>query len=89
MTMIDGYLIFLHQVVNAADGLADDGVFAGFHFLPVEGRGAYFNAVFGKVLSGFVIFFGGVEEGFGGDTADIEAGAAKGGIAFHESYGKP
>jgi hypothetical protein len=45
--------------------------------------------MFGEMFSGVVVLFGGVEEGFGGDAADIEAGAAQGRIAFHESYGKP
>ena len=67
-------LVFLEEAGDAGGEGFDDYVFAGHHGFEVDAGVVDGDAHFGEVVLGEVEFFGGVEEGFGGDASDAEAG---------------
>ena len=70
------------ELFDAAGELFDDVVFAGNHRGDVEFDVAGADAVRGEVVPRFFVEGGAFEQRFGGDAADVQAGAAEGGCCF-------
>ena len=72
-----GDFVLAHEEVEALDMLGDDPVFAVEDGLPVDGDRAHaFHAVLSSMLQ-VVIEFGVKQQGLGGNTAPVQAGAAQ------------
>ena len=72
-----GYFVFLEQEFHAAGELGYDGVFARNHFRRVKFDVADADAVFGEIMLRGVEMFAGLQQGFGRNAADVQAGAAQ------------
>ena len=97
----DEHLAGLHETAEAADDfdvtlleqradahveLGDDLVLVGEHRGDVEGELLRADEAMLLAVDGVLIDFGGVEQGLGGDAADVEAGAAEGVVLLHEGH---
>ena len=69
-------LVFLHQERNTVDVGLHDAVFAVYHLVHVHLQVAQLDAVLLEGGVSVVVVLGRVEEGFAGDAAHVEAGAA-------------
>ncbi len=70
------HFVLLHQELDALGVLGDDFVLAVENFGVIELRILALNALFGGVLEVFPNV-GRVQQRFGGDAADVQAGAAQ------------
>lgn len=71
------HFVFLKQEGDAAGQFADDTVFALDHLGRIKRHAGYLNAVLGKIVLGGMEMLGRLQQGFGGNAADIQAGAAQ------------
>ena len=67
----------MEQEFHAAGEFGNDGVFARNHFRRIEFNVADGNAVFGKIMLRGVEMFARLQQGFGRNAADVQAGAAQ------------
>ena len=78
-----GYFVFLEQKGDATGEFGHNRVFALDHFGGIKFHVAHADAVFGKIMLRGVEVFARLQQGFGRDTAHVQAGAAQcGGVAF-------
>jgi hypothetical protein len=80
----DGDFAGFGELGDAGGEFGDDGVLLLEERGEVEFDGAEFHAVFGGVLLREDVVFGGGEEGFARNAADVEASAAEGGAFLDE-----
>ena len=76
----------LEQRADAHVELRDDLVLVGEHRGDVEGELLAADEAMLLAVDGVLVDFGGVEQGLGGDAADVEAGAAEGVVLLHEGH---
>ena len=69
--------IFAEKVSDPICHLFDDIVFEGHDCWEVDCGVGGFDAAMGEVMGEVVEAVGGIEEGFGGDAADVETGSAE------------
>ena len=69
-------LVLLEQVEDAVVVLLHHVLLAREHFFQVKGEAFDLDAVLGKVVPGVVVMLRGLQQGLGGNAADIGAGAA-------------
>ena len=79
-------LVFLEQIVDAIDIALDALVLVGLHGSQIELWLCHLDAHFGQTVGGFMKLFRRVQQGFGGDAADIQAGATMAGLALTHSF---
>ena len=77
------HLVLLHQELDAFGVLGDDPFLRSQDLRVVDARVFALEAFVGGVLEALPDI-GGVEEGFGGDATDVQAGAAELGVLFDD-----
>lgn len=80
------YSILLEQELDALCQSADGSVLRFHHLRKIERNVADVDAAVLRVVQDLVVHVGVVEEGFRGDTADVETGASESAALFYACY---
>jgi hypothetical protein len=78
-------VVALKQLANIFGKIRHHLVLAGQHGRQIQGNLARLDAVFGKTVFGQVVVFGGIQQGFTGNAAHVEANPTQAGCLFHNS----